>query len=542
MKKIRLYISVFAIISVLFAVSYCSAQDEISLLKEKYPELTRFYSDELQNVKAEYIVAIDLSSSMNKKPTGTVTSYFDQVKSGLIQFVNAIPDSSKISIIGFGTDVRAIQLPTYVNASSRVQINSTISELKANEAYTDLKGAISYLIEACSSTSEIKYLFIFTDFDNDPIGNSPYNKVDWGNLSDNFSKIKQFSMIEAFALKLPLFNDSGRELPEVRKVFPGLNVIEFEANTLQFWFTDRSSKIMEQNLWSFVKRDMKDIHDNELLNLNATISLNAVVEIKAILDSLPYYISGLKLTEINKIKTVPASECDFVGFEIKQDKPKAKLGKIKYQNVGNPIVRNAELNAEVQGVFITKAFQEIEKLYAVVSLKQGDSDNFDEVTAEDLLNYKQNIKANKGLVIAWPLWLFFVVVFVAILFIVLIIINTILPRKLKNYIVRINDSEPIKMGDKKVYLISKSNAANFNLNTTDEIEIKVFVSRADPFCLIVKHRLCFSVKSKDPSVVFDNTIQKKKKTYIIPLLKNIIVSENLSNINLFFYKGEKKVK
>jgi hypothetical protein len=536
MKKLILCLLVLASIS---TVIIGQDLNDFVQLQQKYPELAKFYADELQNVKAEYIVAIDLSSSMNKKPTGAVTSYFEQVKTGLIQFVNAIPDSSKVSIIGFGTDVRAIQLPTVVNASSRSKINATISDLNANEGYTDLKGAISYLIESCSSTSEIKYLFIFTDFDNDPIGSSPYNKVTWDNLADNYSKIKQFSMIETFALKLPLFNNSGRELPDVRKVFLGMNVIEFDANTLQFWFADRSSKIMEQNLWSFVKRDLKDVHDNKLLQLSATISLNTVVEIKAVLDSLPEYINGIKLTEINKLKTVPASEFNLNVTEIKKDKPKSSIGKIKFDKASNPIIRNVELNALVQGVFITKAYQEIEKLYAVVSLKQGEADNVDEVSAEDLLNYQQNIRAESNIVIAWPLWLFFLVIAIILLVVVLLVINTILPRKLKNYIVRINDSEPINMGSKKVFEISNSNAANYNLSTTDKLEIKIFVSRADPFCLIIKHRLCFKVKANSSSVVFDNSIQKNKSVYKLPLLKNIMVSENLSNVKLFFYKGEK---
>ncbi len=150
MRVNRKHLIMLAFLAFVLKISTAFSQispQALNDLQTKYPELTSAYAGKFQNLTVEYIVAIDLSGSMMRMIPGSNTTYMDGVKAGLIQFLQAIPDNSKISIIGFGSSVRWVQIPIAVTPDSRSQIASTINGMNANESATDLKGAVNYLIE-----------------------------------------------------------------------------------------------------------------------------------------------------------------------------------------------------------------------------------------------------------------------------------------------------------------------------------------------------------------------------------------------------------
>jgi len=348
-----------------------NSDDAIKELKKRYPVLMNTYGDKLQNLDVEYIVAIDLSMSMNDPIPNGGTTYFNEVKRGIIQFLNAIPDNSKISIIGFGTTVRMVAIPTIINASSRTSISHLINELQANEGYTDLKGACNLLIEGCSSTSTMKYLFTFTDFNNDPHAGSPFLITSWETLQEKYALISKNSLIESFALKLPIDATSGRDLPSVRIVFPGLNVIEFDAASLQNWFSDRSSKLMEQNLWTFVSKDLQKLQSNSAFDLKTELGIHGQVVVAGKFNSLPGIVKGLRFTEVLNVKISGGNHFKFSPNGITSLKPNCEVGHIDFSDPSNPFSSDNVFNGVIKAKIITPASDEIERLFAVVSLRQS---------------------------------------------------------------------------------------------------------------------------------------------------------------------------
>ena len=545
------------IIPVLFLLGFLSfipsmfsqnSEEGLKNLKKSYPILMKTYGDKLQKLQVEYIVAIDLSESMNTFiPKGT-TTYFQEVKQGIIQFLNAIPDSSKISIVGFGSTVRWVQIPTVITNYSRGKISSVVNDLKADEGYTDLKGAVNFLIEGCSSASTIKYLFAFTDFNNDPPASSPFAKVSWEELQKKYMLISKNSLIDAFALKLPIETNSGRDLPSVRMVFPGLNVIEFDAASLQNWFSDRCGKMMEQNLWTFAYKDMQKIQLESRFNLIAHISLSGQINITGQLENVPEYIQGLSFTGVDKIRLCAGNNFIFSPSELTRVKNSGQIGEIKSNYPGNPICFNNEFSGLVNGKFLSPATEEINRLYALVSLKKLSSGNVDK-TADTYLQYSQNVSDERGFIIAWPLWLFAIVFCFVIIFLIMLVKNTILPYKLKNIDLFVECQTANKENRKFKNLPIKQKITIGNEASNFDVVIKeltfnawIYGKRGSPFDFLVKRSFNFGYsKGTNAGLVELNGKVIDKEQFRIALDDKIKVHQGATFSFEFMVKKQNKV-
>lgn len=545
----RNFIPLFSVLICLFCIQTSFSQnsdDAIKELAKRYPVLMKSYGDKLQNLEVEYIVAIDLSGSMNKIIPNSSISYFQEVKSGIIHFLSAIPDNCKISIVGFGTTVRWVQIPTVINDANKSSIIRVLNDLKADEGYTDLKGAINFLEEGCSSTSTIKYLFAFTDFNNDPPATSPFINTSWEELQQKFALISKTSMIEAFALKLPLEATSGRDLPSIRSVFPGLNVIEFDAASLQNWFTDRASKMIEQNLWTFVSKELQKIQSNSAFNLKTDLGLNGQVKIAGQVDLLPGFIEGLSFMEVENPKISGRNNFVFSTSKITRDENICTIGNIEFKNKSNPISSGNTLSGTIKGKIITPANDEIEKLYALVSLKQlSGSKVKDNKSAEFLLTYTQSINSGRGFIITWPLWLFVMIVCFVIVFFVLLIKNTILPYKLKNLVLFVVSHTASDKSDKKKLPVKQFITIGAESIKSDIVienitfDARIFGKRGCPFNLLIKRSINFSYAGKTVNLVELNGKPVNKQSFKIKLNDKITVRQGATFSFDFTVKTEK---
>lgn len=511
-----------------------SQEQSMQDMQKRFPTLMNVYGAKMQNVDIEYLVAVDLSGSMNKI-SDNGSSYIENVKQGLIQFLQAVPDNSKISIVGFGTTVRWIQIPTDVNEQSRQEISKVISSIKANEGYTDLKGAVNFLIEGCSSASNIKYLFMFTDFNNDPTASSPFNSISWETLQQKYAIVSKNYLVEAFALKLPIAHNAGRDLPSVRMVFTGLNVIDFDSVSLQAWFNNRSSKLLEQNLWTFVSNDLDKIRNKQQLHLKPSLGIGGGLSLTARPDSLPTFVVGIDIEEMPiKDLVIKGSEntLSFTPAKLMFGKT-AKIGKITYKNPGTPVANLSQLAGVVTGHLITSCETELEQLYVSITV----SDKLKEVKNADEyphLFYSQEISLSGKPYIVWNVWLFFGVLIAILVFLFFLFKNTILPQSLAHYAVKINDGDLIKLKNKKRYTVS-SEKGDFKLNVPNTVEFDIFCSRSTPFNLLVKKSVSIRIKKGNPTVRVSNTLISKRKTYKLPTYKEITIIEGVSNIEIQFY-------
>lgn len=535
MRVIRKHLIMLAFMAFVLKISTALSQISPEALKDlqtKYPELTSEYAGKFQNLTVEYIVAIDLSGSMRSRIPGSNTTYMDAVKSGLIQFLQAIPENSKISIIGFGSTVRWVQIPIAVTSDSRGQIASTINGMNANENATDLKGAVNYLIEGCTSQSTIKYLFTFTDFENSPPANSPFLNTSWSDLQQKFALVSKNSLIEMFALKLPLAPNAGRDLPEVRNVFPGLNVIDFNAATLQSWFNDRSSKLAEQNLWTFVSGELKRIKERQSLNLKASLKYHGNLELTARPDSLNSLFRGIDFTAFDSIKISQGSRFKFTPATMVFTKPRTTIGFVSKNESWYPFGVVKKLNGMVRGKFNSTADEELEMLFTNVAVSSRGGQDLN-IGLEEYLTYTSPISVKGGFMIFWPVWAFAAAVLALITFIVLLLINTILPYKLKRYAVRINGGDIIPLKAWKKYRISNVKG-DFTIDVPDEIELLIYGTHGDPFNLFIKKTIAMKIIKGKPNVSFNDVLQSQKDVYRPPLHQHVLVSEGISQITLEF--------
>jgi hypothetical protein len=510
-----------------------NSDDAIKELKKRYPVLMKTYGDKLQNLDVEYIVAIDLSGSMNRKTRDNSSTYLEAVKAGLVQFLLAIPDNSKLSIVGFGETVRWVQIPVAVTPESRNSIAATINGLSASEGATDLKGAVNYLIEGCTSSSTIKYLFEFTDFEDTPPLSSPFLRTSWGELQQKFALVRKNSLIEAFALKLPISENAGRDLPEVRKVFPGLNVIDFNSTTLQSWFNDRSSRLAEQNLWTFVSGELKRIKERQSLNLKAALRYDGKLVVTSRPDSINVIFSGLDFLALDSIKITQGNKFKFSSAKMTFSKPQSLIGSVSRNESWYPfgIVRN--LSGIVKGRMATKAEQELEMLFTNVAVNSRGGQDLS-IGLEDYLTYSSPITVNGGFMIFWPVWAFVAAVVALITFIVLLLINSLLPYKLKRYGVKINGGDLIPLKAWKKYRISNIKG-NFVVPVPDELELLIYGAHGDPFNLFVKKTIAIQIEKGKPNISFNNALQTQKSTYRVPLNQEVMVSEGISQLTLEFF-------
>jgi len=536
MKGIRKNLMMLCILAFVLNVFPAFSQISPEALKElqtRYPVLTNTYAGKFQNLTVEYIVAIDLSGSMAKRIPGSNTTYMDAVKAGLIQFLQAIPDNCKISIIGFGSSVRYVQIPIAVNPDSRGLIASTINGMRANEGATDLKGAVNYLIEGCTSQSTIKYLFAFTDFENSPPANSPFLRTSWSDLQQKFALVSKNSLIEMFALKLPLAANAGRDLPEVRNVFPGLNVIDFNSATLQSWFNDRSSRLAEQNLWTFVSGELKKIKDRKSLNLNANLRYDGKLAVTARPDSINNIFSGLDFLALDSIKITQGNKFKFSSANMAFTKPQSVIGSVSRNESWYPFGFVRNLSGIVKGRMVTNAEQELEMLFTNVAVSSRGGQNLS-IGLEEFLTYSSPISVKGGFMIFWPVWAFVAAVVALITFIVLLLINSILPYKLRRYAVKINGGDLIPLKAWKNYRISNVKG-DFVVSVPDELELLIYGAHGDPFNLFIKKTIAIQIKKGKPNISFNGALQTQNSTYRLPLHQEVLVSEGISQITLEFF-------
>ncbi|MBP5189903.1 MAG: hypothetical protein J6031_03190, partial [Bacteroidales bacterium] len=110
MNKFTKKLCVLAVLlSVVAGVAAQSAN--IDALKKDYPLLTKRYADKLQDRRAHYIFAIDISSSM--------TAYEKVVRESLVKFVQAVPDGDQITIIVMSDENRT----NYLDMTKCITLN-----------------------------------------------------------------------------------------------------------------------------------------------------------------------------------------------------------------------------------------------------------------------------------------------------------------------------------------------------------------------------------------------------------------------------------
>lgn len=122
----------------------------------------------------------------------------------------------------------------------------------------------------------------------------------WQRLAERRENEQQDNMLQVFALLLPLGEGVGRDILLMKTVFPELESVRVNRNTLLPWFERRKAEIAREKLRLIVKNDAEKlpfqvtgIHQNRN-QLIATIELNGhqIVEVDRIPELLVTEASG----------------------------------------------------------------------------------------------------------------------------------------------------------------------------------------------------------------------------------------------------------
>jgi len=163
-KYINNIFSVFIFFISTFAIN---AQSPEELVKRDYSRLYKDFKIPLGEQKAHYIIAIDVSSSMESMEAS--------VKANLKNFIDALPNGDKITLIQMAnrSETQVVNLTEYtdVDNTTRTDISKYIEGLKykkkgdpgdGSDGFT-MTDLILKALNASGSSNDMKYVFIFSD-------------------------------------------------------------------------------------------------------------------------------------------------------------------------------------------------------------------------------------------------------------------------------------------------------------------------------------------------------------------------------------------
>lgn len=205
---------------------------------------------------ADFVIALDASGSMRP--------FWPTVQQALAAFISAIPDGDYLSLITFGTQASYAATPSPINASTRADFVAAAGSLSTpTDQNTDLGRAVEKVLGELNrpSGNRLKFVFCLSDFKHDPSKDSSYSgkmstaDAVWQRLAQRRQNEQQDSILQVFALLLPLGQGVGRDIPLVKTVFHELEPVRVNRSTLLPWFERRKAEIARDKLRLIVASD-----------------------------------------------------------------------------------------------------------------------------------------------------------------------------------------------------------------------------------------------------------------------------------------------
>ena len=164
MKRLKQVICLIVLLMCACGTSF--AQSPLQYLEQSFPQLTEIYRNDIDKCHAHYVFAIDVSGSMDKYE-GTMVPL-------LKNFINALPNGDKVTIIPFGTEVKnPMGFSGIISEEMKKTLCSNMEQLYRNPNYdqlfkdhTNIYKAINEISKSVTTNSEYKVniLMPFTDF------------------------------------------------------------------------------------------------------------------------------------------------------------------------------------------------------------------------------------------------------------------------------------------------------------------------------------------------------------------------------------------
>lgn len=338
------------IVSLLASASFASAQnqnepDPMATVKTNYPQLFELFRDEMQNMHANYLFAVDVSGTMNRNAPVVIPA--------LQAFFRSLPDGDYVEIVRFGGSAKTGESnPGYagtIDASFKQSICNTVTHLYDNNSadrdftqYTDIPKAMNAVTGCLKnySNEDLQFVFLITDFRNEEVGKArgKISKDDLKKIESALNSIIVDKTVRVISLQLP-YDPNWPEFcrPQLDGIFNGLDMdyqsVEIaDESALKNWFDRLKREIMYRRLQAIVSRANKEV--KVAFDPKVTIDGN----VSGIINWKPN-----KLYREIKVNDILVPEGS--GFKFKSDKELTSdafqmetvdipLGKLKYSSWG----------------------------------------------------------------------------------------------------------------------------------------------------------------------------------------------------------------
>ena len=308
-------IKIIALLIFCFIVFITKAQNPEELVKRDYSRLYKDFKIPLGEQKAHYIIAIDVSSSMESMEAS--------VKANLKNFIDALPNGDKITLIQMAnkSETQVVNLTEYtdVDNTTRSDISKYIEGLKykkkgdpgdGSDGFT-MTDLIIKALNASGSSNDMKYVFIFSDLEfydkNSHTGSNGYNKnaMPWKSFEGKLKKDEEeYTQVFGLVIKKPTKPEAVYK-SELQRIFPNYNEVNCPDNSsiLNKWFNVKKAEILNERLKKCLKNETER-QNSALILKSSGLGKDMVLTLKDPKMSSVYStaeLDPLSLAEVQKI-------------------------------------------------------------------------------------------------------------------------------------------------------------------------------------------------------------------------------------------------
>ena len=255
-----------------------SQTDELAALRKDYPGLTERYGAQLEGRTAHYIFAIDISSSMD--------TFKETMRESLINFVNAVPDGNRISIVLMSEkeqtdflngDIKCVTL----NDALRQEVVDALRSSRFNSKYKDgsdgytMTSKVLEAMKVVGNNGDLTFVYMLTDF---VYWTNLYkykkNKEDWDALKGMLPD-KHRGLLCGYGIQLN-FKEQEKHpeavfKPELDMIFgPVVYKKASSVALLEEWFKNITNDIRANKINVMLKEDWTTLSDNRSLRLKSS--------------------------------------------------------------------------------------------------------------------------------------------------------------------------------------------------------------------------------------------------------------------------------
>lgn len=328
-----------------------------ALLEQDYPLLMKKFGDELKTQRANYLFAIDVSGTMNR--------YENIVVPAMSQFVESLTEGDNVNIIRFGTEAK-VSLGGFsdINEETKKALAQYISTLYKRDpqlyAHTDLNRLLDQINKQLQiQKNNLTFIFVLTDFINDPAGNMPKLTRELCNTHRQRLEARAVDhSMYMYALQLPVSGSNDLQL--FKTAIPASYHFEefsiVSPGSLKNWFDRKKAEILLDKFHAIVQRKNEAIQltVTPALDVDGNIKLDVNWQPNELFETISIDTVGLQNTDVFR-----TDYSDILPIRISEAQKQITAGRVKHAHFGfHPFADTLS----IAGSLPTEYDNELEKL------------------------------------------------------------------------------------------------------------------------------------------------------------------------------------